>query len=787
MDDHSFGQKFGIGQPVRRKEDQRLLTGGGRFTDDVSVPGQLHLAFVRSPHAHARIGGVDASEALAASGVVAVYTGADLEADGIGRVETDANLKARDGTPMFKTQRLALPADKARFVGEPLAVVVAETAFEAKGAAELVAIDFEELPAVATAAKALAPGAPVIHEEKGDNLALHWENDTPEAYDAAATRAHKIVSIDLINNRVAPVPMEPKGCLADYSTETGRLTIYTPFQGGRRVQGAISQLLFGGDGSKVRVVSDNTGGGFGTRSKIYPEIICVAYAAKKLRRAVKWSGDRSETFVSDLHGRDQVNRAEMAFDRSGKILGYRLETHVNIGAWVTENACRVAIDGGGKIVGGCYDIPVLYYSCKNVLTNTVSTDTYRGAGRPEANYIVERLLEKAAEELGIESRELRRRNYIREFPYTTRMGLTVDCGDFAACQAKAMATHGWDGFPARKADSEKRGKLRGIGFASFLEGAGGRPSEEMRVRIEKDGTVSIVCGTFSHGQGHATVYSQILSEKLGLPFESINVIQGDTDTAPAGASGTYGSRSSQMGGVAILRAADILLDKGKRIAGHLLQADPAEVTFAAGEFRAKVGSVPLSEVAKAAHDPERLPDGTEPGLDETYLYQRNGRDDQNYPNGSHVCEVEVDPETGDVALVGFTAVDDCGVVLNPLIVHGQIHGGIAQGIGQALTENLVYDEETGQLLTGSFMDYGMPRARHLPPLRTAFSPTPSTNNELGVKGCGEAGCCGAPSAFVIAVLDALRPLGIRHLDMPLTPNRVWRAIQEAQRMKGAAE
>jgi carbon-monoxide dehydrogenase large subunit len=454
---------------------------------------------------------------------------------------------------------------------------------------------------------------------------------------------------------------------------------------------------------------------------------------------------------------------------------------VNIGAWVTENGARLAIDGGGRILGGSYAIPVLYYSCRNMMTNTVSTDTYRGAGRPEANYIVERLMEKAGEELGIDPRELRRRNFINTFPYTTQMGMNVDCGDFAACMDMALAKADWAGFEARAEKSQAMGKLRGIGLASFLEGAGGRPEEIMRVRFEEDGAVNIFCGTFSHGQGHSTVYSQILSEKMGVPFDSIDLIQGDTDTAPPGASGTYGSRSSQMGGVAILRACDIIIEKGKKIAGHLLQAEADEVTYEAATFSARGGSVTLNDVAKAAYDTSRLPDGLEPGLDETYHYSRDGgRGDQSFPNGCHICEVEVDPDTGALQLLSYTAADDCGTVLNPLIVHGQVHGGVAQGIGQALCEHTVYDEETGQLLTGSFMDYGMPRAQHLSHMAALFNPIPSTNNELGVKGAGEAGCCGAPPAFVNAVLDALKPLGVKHLDMPLTPNNIWRAIHAAE-------
>jgi carbon-monoxide dehydrogenase large subunit len=783
----AFTEKFGVGQPVRRKEDQRLLTGGGRYSDDFNFEGQVHLAFLRSPYAHGRITGIDIDAAKAAPGVLGVFTGQDMEADNVGRFETDIPLTELDGTAIFKTRRPALPTDKVRLAGEPVAVVVAETAHLARDAVELIDLQVEQLPAVVTSLQAVAEGAVAVHDEKPDNCALHWENDTPDAYDAAAAKAHKIVKIELINNRVMPVPMEPKCCIAQVDDETGRMTVYAPFQGGRRVQEAVADFLFDGDGDKVRQISDNTGGGFGTRSKVYPEIIAICYAAKKLGRTVKWLGDRSETMVSDYHGRDQVNRAELAFDENGKILGYRLETLINIGAWVTENGARLAIDGGGRILGGCYDIPVLYYSCRNMMTNTVSTDTYRGAGRPEANYIVERLMEKAARELGIDSKELRRRNFITTFPYTTQMGMKVDCGDFAACMDIALKDADWNNFEARKKESAARGKLRGFGLASFIEGAGGRPEELMRVRFEEDGSVNIYCGTFSHGQGHATVYSQILSDKLGIPFDSINLIQGDTDTAPAGASGTYGSRSSQMGGVAIIRASDIIIDKGKKIAGHLLQAEADEVAFEDGNFKAREGSVTMQEVARAAHDPARLPDGLEPGLDETYHYKRpGGRTDQSFPNGCHICEVEVDPETGGIELLAYSAADDCGTVLNPLIVHGQVHGGVAQGIGQALTEYLVYDEETGQLLTGSFMDYAMPRAKDLSEIKAEFNPIPSTNNELGVKGAGEAGCCGAPPAFVNAVLNALEPLGVKHLDMPLTPNNIWHAIHGAKNEGGIA-
>ena len=771
-------QKFGVGQPVRRAEDVRLLMGAGRFTDDMNLDGQLHAAFLRAPHAHAVIKAIDTAAASAAPGVIAIYTGRDLAADKVGRLVTEAELADRHGTPLFKTQRLALPCDKARYAGEPIALVIAETAWQARDAAELIGVDFEELPVVVAAAAALAPDAPVLHDEKGDNLCLHWEKNRPEDYAAVARVAHRTVSIALVNNRVVPAPLEPRCCLADYVPATGRLTVYAPFQGGRRTHNALARILFADDGSRVRMISHDTGGGFGARSKTYAETVALAYAAVKLECPIKWLGDRSETFLSDTHGRDQVNTAELAFDADWRIIGYRLETLLNLGAFASDVGPRIPIASAGKIVGGAYAVPLLYYSCKAVFTNTVPTDAYRGAGQPEANYLLERLLDKAARENGLDPHELRRRNYMSEFPYTTQMGVKVDTGDFAACQRLARGLHDWVGFAERRAAAQRQGLLRGIGLASFLEGAGGPPREEMRVRLEPDGTVKVFCGTFSHGQGHATTYAQLLVDRLGVPFNAVSLVQGDTDVAPPGSTGTIASRSSQMGTIAILRASNAILEKGKRIAAHLLQADPSAVTFdaPAALFKASASSVSLADVAAAAYDAHRLPQDMPPGLDESYLYTRKANDD-NFPNGSHVCEVEVDPETGQVAIVAYSAVDDCGTVLNPMIVDGQIHGGVAQGIGQAWLENLVYDPETGQLLTGSFMDYAMPRAQHLPLMKTAFCPTPSTNNELGVKGAGEGGCVVAPSALVIAVLDALRPLGITHLDMPLTSEKIWRAIQ----------
>jgi carbon-monoxide dehydrogenase large subunit len=769
--------QFGIGQPVRRKEDARLLTGNGRYTDDINLPGQLYAYFLRSPQAHAKILSMDTAEALAAPGVVAIYTGQDLLADEIGPLPTNIDLKnKRTGEEAFKPARHALAVDCVRCVGDLVAMVIAESQLEARDAAELIMVDYEELPPIANTAKLLDADAPLVWPERGSNLCLHWENGEPGPADDAFAKAAKVVTVDLVNNRVVPVPMEPRCALADFEADKNRTTLYAPTQGGRRIILIMARKIFKEPDQNFHLVAYDTGGGFGVRSKCY--------------RAVKWHGDRSETFVSDYHGRDQVNHAEMAFDANGKILAMRAETILNIGAYVSENGPRLPINGGGKILGGAYDVPILYFSVKACFSNTTPTDTYRGAGRPEANYIMERLMERAAEAFGITPIEMRKRNFVSEFPYTTQMGCTIDSGDFAGTLDMALEKADWAGFDKRRAESQSRGKLRGIGIGYYVEGAGGRPTEEMRVQIAKDGSINVIAGTYSHGQGHHTVYSQLITDLLGVPFDKVNLIQGDSDVMPKGASGTFGSRSSMMGGVGIKRACEALVEKGKKIAGHLLQAEPSKVGFSEGVFRAAAGSISLEEIARAAQDPNKLPDGLSPGLDESYFYDRNADgegdgDSNNFPNGCHICETEVDPDTGTIEIVAFTAVDDCGVVLNPMIVDGQVLGGIAQGIGQAIMENTVYDQETGQFLTGSFMDYGMPRAQHFPNIGIFFNTVPCTTNDLGVKGAGEAGCCGAPSALVHAVIDALRDYGIRHVDMPLTPERVWRTIQQANGRKAA--
>lgn len=778
--------EFGIGQPVRRKEDVRLLTGGGEYTDDIAVEGELlHAAFVRSPHANAKILSIDTSDAMAIPGVVAVLTGKDVQEAGLGMVVTDATYTDRSGKAMNKPGRSVMPADQTRFVGEVLAMVVADNRNTARDAAEAVLIDFEPLPAAVGTAKALDPATPKVWPEFDSNLVVHWEYGERDKIEQKLASAAKRVSVDLINNRLAVVPMEPRVVTVAYDKSNDGLTIYSPTQGASRIQGTISQTVLNIPQDKVRVVSKDTGGGFGIRSKTYPETAMAAFAAHRLKKSVKWQGDRSETFMSDYQGRDQLNHAEMGLDQNGKIVALKVETIVNVGAYLSENGVRLPMEGGGRILPCMYHVDDFYFSVKPVFTNQICTDTYRGAGRPEANYIMERLMDLAAEACNLPRDEVRRRNFIQpeQMPYKTHLGFVIDTGEFDATMQMALDAGDWNGFEARRKEALARGKYRGIGLAAFVEGAGSRPMEGMRAKVDKDGGVTLYAGTYSHGQGHDTVYAQLVNEFLGVDFDKVTLVDGDTQTNPAVSVGTFGSRSSMVGGMSIRMSCDSIIVKGTKIAAHLLQSSEDQVSFSVSEalFKTQTASISFDEVAAAAHDPARLPDGMDPGLDEEVTYKG---DTENFPNGAHVVEVEVDADTGIVEIVSYVAVDDCGVVLNPFIVHGQAQGGIAQGVGQALTEDIVYDED-GQLVTASFMDYAMPRAHHLSHIDGHFNIVPSKTNPLGVKGAGEAGATGAPPAIVGAVVDALKDFGIKHIDMPLTPERVWRAIEAAKKGKAA--
>lgn len=581
------------------------------------------------------------------------------------------------------------------------------------------------------------------------------------------------VSVNIVNNRLVPAPMEPKGALASWSEAEQKLTLWAPTQGGRRIQGNIARRYLRIPQDKVRVISQDVGGGFGMRGQTYPEYVALAWAARKLSTSVKWRADRTETFFSDYHGRDQVNDAEMGLDEYGRIVALKIRTLVNLGAYMAENGPRMPIEGGGRIIPCCYHVPNFHFSVKPVFTNTVSTDTYRGAGRPEANFLMERLMDAAAEATGLARDEVRRRNFITQFPYKTHMGYVIDSGDFVRGMDEALRMAEWDTFEDRRAEAYNRGYLRGIGVAAFIEAAGGRaPTEDMRVRAELDGTVTIFSGSHAHGQGHDTVFSQLVNEFIGVDPDQVRLVQGDTDVTPKGSIGTFGSRSSMMGGAGIKMSCEKLIAKGTKIAAHLMQADAEAVTFSSGVFRAGASEMTFTEVAIAAWDATRIPEGMTPGLDEGHNFQREA---ENFPNGCHVCEVEIDPETGVAEIVRYVAVDDCGNVLNPLIVHGQVYGGVAQGLGQAMIENALYDAE-GQFISATYMDYGMPRASRMPYMEAGFNTVPCRTNPLGVKGAGEAGACGAPPAFIGALVDALRDYGVTHIDMPATPEKIWRAI-----------
>jgi carbon-monoxide dehydrogenase large subunit len=755
--------QFGIGQPVRRKEDVRFLTGRGRYTDDVNLPGQAHLAILRSPHAHARIVSLKVDAARAAPGVLDVLTGHEAAADGIGHFPVQVDVPAMEGTPpMHAPPRAILQTEAVRFVGDPVVAIVAETRTQAMDALELVEIEYDPLPAITETARALDDDAPVIWPERGSNLCVHWTNGRKAQTDEAFARAHHVARIELVQNRVIGNPMEPRVAIGVWNAALQRHELTSPTQGVIRVRDGLAKFIFRVPNEKVRVVSPDVGGGFGLRGKLFLESALVLWAAKRLGRPVKWRADRAETIVADPHGRDHVTRAEMAFDANGKAIGLRTRTIASVGAYLMDFGPRIPTVAGARIAGTVYDLQAVNMEVRCAFTNTVPTDAYRGAGRPEIAYTIERLLDLGAAHFGIGKDEIRRRNYIRpdQIPYTNCVGNVIDSGDFAGTQALALKLADWQGFPARRAESAKRGKRRGIGLGYFIEASGGQPTEWARVAITQEGRARLTVGTFSHGQGHETAFAQIIHQRLGIPFEAIELVQGDTEVVEQG-NGTGGSRSSQMGGVATLRASNAVIEKGRQAAAQLLEAAEADIEFSGGRFRVAGTdlSVGWAEVAAKAT------------LDEAVLYKRDT--ECNFPNGCHVAEVEIDPETGKLDVVAYACVDDVGVVINPMLVHGQSHGGIAQGLGQAVLEEARYDPESGQFLTATFLDYAMPRAADLPHLEVDVNVVPTPVNELGVKGAGEGGACGAPPAIVSAACDAL---GIAHLDMPLTPEKVWRAL-----------
>ncbi|MPZ41451.1 MAG: molybdopterin-dependent oxidoreductase [Rhizobiales bacterium] len=768
--------KFGIGQPVRRVEDQRFITGRGSYVDDIDLPRQCYGVVVMSPHAHARIVNIDTSKAAAAAGVLCVLTGQDAAADGIGLLMVPMP-EDMGGPKGHRARRPLLAVDKVRAVGDRVAFVVAETLRQAQDAAELIEVDYETLPAVVSVDDAVKSDAPAVWEECPSNVSFTLAFGNKDATDTAFTKAHHTVSLRLESNRLSANSIEPRAAIGVYDAAEDAYTLYATSQNphGNRTQLATNVLKI--PETKLRVISPDVGGGFGMKCGGYPEDGLVLWASRRIGRPVKWNSTRSEALLGDTHGRDQVVHGELALDEAGKVLGLRVNSMHAVGSH-NFGSTMVNIFFTIKLAPGVYDVPALHAIGKGVYTNTGPVHPYRGAGRPEATYLIERLLDRAATVVGIDPVEIRRRNFIppSSMPHKTATNTTYDSGDFARVMDECLKLADWNGFAKRAAASKKNGKRRGRGICYFLEEASVF-NERMSLRFDPSGMVTIIAGTHSHGQGHATVYAQMVSEWLGVPFENIRFVQGDTDAVPIGR-GTYGSRSMQVGGNALKKAADAIIDQAKAMAAHLMEAAVGDVEFKDGRFGI-VGTdrtMALTDVAKAFYRPMLLPPQFEVGLEAAGSF---ASEPPNYPNGCHVCEVEIDPDSGAVALASYHAVDDVGRVMNHLLCEGQVHGGVAQGVGQALMECIRYDD-SGQLVTGSFQDYCMPRAADLPDIVSELAEIPSTTNPLGVKAAGEAGCTGAPPAVIGAVLDALRPLGIDHIDMPATSSRVWTAIQHAR-------
>ena len=766
---------FGIGQSVRRTEDAALLVGKGSFADDVNVDGQVFMAVVRSPHAHADLGAIDGAAGLAMAGVLAVLTAAELTADGVAGIpcltrDPTAEFRNRDGSRMPDVPYPLLAEGKVRYVGEPVAVVIAETAARALDGAEAVAVDYQPLAAATEATAALADGAPLLRDNAPGNRIFDWEKGDGAAVDAAFAAAAHVTSLDLVNNRLVTSYLEPRAALGAHDAATGRYTLVAGSQGVHRHKGNMAACL-GVEPDQILAISGDVGGGFGGKGFTYPEYVLVAWAAKRVGRPVKWTASRGDTFLVDLQSRDHVSQCELALDGDGNFLALRAVSTCNLGANIAPRAVYVPLNHMSSVLSGVYAFPCIHLRLHGAFTNTTPVHVYRGVGRAEALYLVERLVDRAAVEMGLDRVELRRRNLISRdaMPYASPMGITYDSGDFAACLQKAVDQSAWAGFAPRRAAATGRGRLRGIGLACYIEDAGGPSTEFSRVVVNSDGTVDGFVGSQSNGQGHGTVFAQVLGEHLGVAFDQVRITWGNSDVVADGV-GSFGSRSTQMVGSALAEASAMVIDKGRAAAAQLLQVSADDIDYAGGRFTVSGSDrgISLGDVAQAMAGDDM------PGeLAAELTYQAEG---DSYPNGCHVAEVEIDPETGVVTLAAYTAVDDFGRLVNPMLVDGQVHGSVVQGIGQALYERTVFDPATGQMLSGSFMDYTMPRADDLPPLATGTVEVPSLNNPLGVKGAGEGGTIGAPPAVMNAIIDALRPLGIDHLDMPATPEVVWRAV-----------
>ena len=774
----------GIGAPVRRREDLRFITGNGRYTDDINQPGQLYAAFCRSPFPRARINGVDAADALAVPGVVAVYTGQQMVEDGIGDLPCGWMVKSKDGADMKSSPHPPLAATVVNYVGEPYALVVAETRQAATQGAESIYADLEELNPVVDLATATA--SEEIYEGIENNLAYTWALGDESATNMAFAKAAHVTTLELTNNRLIPNAIEPRACLGVYEPGTGDYTLYTTSQNPGLERLILSAFVQVAPEHKLRIVAPDVGGGFGSKIFIYAEETAVIWAAAKVNRPIKWVAERSESFLSDAHGRDHITQAELAMDEMGRFTGLKVQTTANLGAYLSTFGSSVPTYLYGTLLAGQYKTPNIYVEVQGTYTNTAPVDAYRGAGRPEATYVIERIVEQAARELGKDPADLRRMNMIQpeDFPYETPVALVYDVGDYEASLDKALDLADYAGFDARRATAAALGKRRGIGLACYIEACGLAPSklaielgagvglyESGEVRVNPTGSVSVFTGSHSHGQGHETTFAQVVSDKLGIDYENIEVIHGDTGRMDFGL-GTYGSRSLAVGGSALMVAADKLIEKGKKIAAHMMQASADDIEFDQGQFMLQDSnrSMSIQEIAFASYVPADYPEDLEPGFAEKAFYDPNNF---TYPAGTHIAEVEVDTETGVVTLVDFVAVDDFGHIINPLIVHGQVHGGVAQGAGQAIMEHGLYDEY-GQLQTGSMMDYTMPRADDLPDFKVDTTVTPCSHNPLGVKGCGEAGAIGSPAAIMNAITHAL---GNKELSMPATPEKVWRAIK----------
>ncbi|MDO9708258.1 xanthine dehydrogenase family protein molybdopterin-binding subunit [Paracraurococcus lichenis] len=783
----------GIGASVRRKEDLRFLSGRGQYTDDINRPGQTYATILRSPHAHARIRGIDLAAARSMPGVIAIFTGEDMQ--GIGGLPCGWQIHNKDGSPMAEPPHPVLAQGKVRHVGDSVAVVIAGTRAQARDAAEAIEVDYDVLPAVASTEAAIAAGAPVVHDGVAGNLCYDWHIGDPAVNAAAFQNAHKVVEFELVNNRLVPNAMEPRAAIGDYDPTTGEYTLYTTSQNPHVIRLLMGAFVLQLPEHKLRVVAPDVGGGFGSKIFHYAEEAIVTWAAGKIARPIKWTADRTESFVTDAHGRDHVTKAKLALDKDGRFLALHVRTLANMGAYLSTFATSVPTYLYATLLAGVYTTPTIYAEVKAVFTNTTPVDAYRGAGRPEATFLLERLVDVAAREMGMDRVEIRRRNFIPAdaFPYQTPVALQYDSGDYQATLEMGLKSAGWESFEQRRAEAKARGRLRGIGISTYVEACGIAPSatvgalgaraglyEVGTIRVHPTGSVTVLTGTHSHGQGHETTFAQLIADRLGVPMAQVDIVHGDTAKIPFGM-GTYGSRSLPVGGTAIVKAMDKIVTKARKIAAHLMEASVEDVEFDRGTFRVAGTDRTKSwgEVCLTAYVPHNYPiEELEPGLEETAFY-----DPKNftYPGGCHICEVEIDPDTGHVDVVNFTAVDDVGRVINPMIVEGQVQGGVCQGIGQALLETAVYDE-SGQLLSASFMDYQMPRANDLPPVSVATHTTLCTHNPLGVKGCGEVGAIGSPPAVINAVVDALKDYGVRHIEMPATPAKIWNIIHGSHKL-----